>query len=50
VLFGLLLFNDAMGLLSWVGIGLIIASGITATILRHRANIATATPEPAEEF
>ena len=50
VLFGLLLFNDAMGLLSWVGMGLIIASGITATILRHRANVETATPEPAEEF
>jgi S-adenosylmethionine uptake transporter len=50
VLFGLFLFNDAIPLLAWMGMALIIASGITATILRHRANVATATPEPAEEF
>jgi S-adenosylmethionine uptake transporter len=50
VLFGLFLFNDAIPLLAWLGMALIIASGITATILRHRANVETATPEPAEEF
>jgi S-adenosylmethionine uptake transporter len=50
VLFGLFLFNDAIPLLAWLGMALIIASGITATILRHRANVATSTPEPAEEF
>jgi S-adenosylmethionine uptake transporter len=50
VFFGLFLFNDAIPFLSWAGMALIIASGITATILRHRANVRTATPEPAEEF
>lgn len=36
-LFGLFLFGDRIPAVGWVGMGLIIASGITATVLRSRA-------------
>jgi len=36
-LFGLLFFGDRLPLIGWLGMGLIIASGITATWLRARA-------------
>ncbi len=36
-LFGLFLFGDQIPLIGWAGMGLIIASGIAATILRSRA-------------
>lgn len=44
-LFGLLIFGDRLPLLGWVGMGLIVASGITATVLRSRA----VPHAPAEE-
>lgn len=50
VFFGLFLFNDAIPLLSWAGMALIIASGIAATILRARTAAPALTPEPAEEY
>lgn len=36
-LFGLLLFGDQIALLGWLGMALIMASGIASTILRNRA-------------
>jgi S-adenosylmethionine uptake transporter len=36
-LFGLILFGDALSVLAWLGMGLIIASGIAATALRSRS-------------
>jgi S-adenosylmethionine uptake transporter len=36
-LYGLFLFGDRIPLIGWAGMGLIIASGITATALRNRA-------------
>ena len=36
-LFGLFLFGDQIPLIGWLGMGLIIVSGITATALRARA-------------
>ena len=36
-LYGLFLFGDQIPLIGWAGMGLIIASGITATALRNRA-------------
>lgn len=36
-LFGLFLFGDQIPLLGWLGMGLIMASGIASTILRNRA-------------
>ncbi|PUE11273.1 EamA family transporter [Limnohabitans sp. T6-5] len=44
-LFGLFLFGDQIPFMGWAGMGLIIASGIAATVLRNRA-LPTA---PAEE-
>ena len=44
-LYGLLLFGDHIPLIGWAGMGLIIASGIAATVLRNR----TLTRPPAEE-
>jgi len=44
-LYGLLLFGDQIPLLGWVGMGVIMASGIAATVLRTRALGQT----PAEE-
>ena len=44
-LFGLLLFGDQIPLLGWAGMGVIMASGIAATVLRTRALGHT----PAEE-
>jgi len=43
-LFGLLLFGDQIPLLGWAGMGVIMASGIAATVLRTRALVQT----PAE--
>ena len=40
-LFGLLLFDDRIELIGWLGMGAIIASGIVATFLRARANSGT---------
>jgi S-adenosylmethionine uptake transporter len=40
-LFGLLLFDDRIALIGWLGMGAIIASGIVATFLRARANSET---------
>jgi S-adenosylmethionine uptake transporter len=36
-LFGLLLFGDQIALMGWLGMALIMASGIASTILRNRA-------------
>ncbi|MBE7940831.1 MULTISPECIES: DMT family transporter [Ramlibacter] len=44
-IYGVLLFGDSLPLTGWLGMGLIIASGITATALRARA----APHAPAEE-
>ena len=44
-LFGMLLFGDRIPTMGWVGMGLIVASGIAATGLRSRA----APDSPAEE-
>ncbi len=43
-LYGLFLFGDQIPLIGWAGMGLIIASGITATALRNRA-----LPKPPAE-
>lgn len=44
-LFGIFIFGDVLPLMGWLGMGLIIASGITATVLRTRA----VPNAPAEE-
>ena len=44
-LFGMLLFGDAIPAMGWLGMALIVASGIAATVLRARA----APGSPAEE-
>jgi S-adenosylmethionine uptake transporter len=44
-LFGMLLFGDRIPAMGWAGMGLIVASGIAATVLRSRA----APDSPAEE-
>ena len=44
-LFGMLLFGDEIPAMGWAGMGLIVASGIAATVLRSRA----APDSPAEE-
>lgn len=44
-LFGMLLFGDAIPPVGWAGMGLIVASGVTATVLRARA----APDSPAED-
>lgn len=44
-LFGLVIFGDRLPLIGWLGMGLIVASGITATVLRSRA----VPHAPAEE-
>jgi drug/metabolite transporter (DMT)-like permease len=44
-LFGMLVFGDTIPAMGWAGMGLIIASGIAATVLRSRA----APGSPAEE-
>jgi len=52
-LFGLLLFSEQIPAMAWLGMALIITSGIGATILRSRAmQSASAQPvsTPAEEF
>ena len=41
----LLLFGDPSPLVGWLGMGLILASGVAATVLRSRA----APDAPAEE-
>ncbi|MBC7435676.1 MAG: DMT family transporter [Bdellovibrionales bacterium] len=43
--YGVLLFGDLMSPMIWAGMGLVIASGIAATVLRERA----APDSPAEE-
>lgn len=45
VLFGVLLFDDRLTGMAWLGMGLILASGLAATVLRSRA----APDAPAEE-
>jgi len=45
-IYGLLLFGDALPLSSWLGMGLIVASGIAATVLRTRSQPPTGTEEP----
>jgi S-adenosylmethionine uptake transporter len=44
-LYSLLLFGDRIALLGWLGIGLIVLSGLAATVLRTR----TLPDAPAEE-
>jgi S-adenosylmethionine uptake transporter len=44
-LFGVLLFGDRLPLIAWVGMALVIASGIAATVLKSR----TVQNTPAEE-
>jgi len=44
-LFGLVIFGDRLPLIGWLGMGLIVVSGITATVLRSRA----VPHAPAEE-
>lgn len=48
-LLGLWVFGDQITLLGWLGMALIIASGVAATALRRRTQPST-EPEPAEEF
>ena len=36
-IYGLLLFGDEIPLVGWLGMALIVASGIAATMLTHRA-------------
>jgi S-adenosylmethionine uptake transporter len=43
--YSLLLFGDQIGLISWVGMGVIVTSGLAATVLRVR----TLPNTPAEE-
>jgi S-adenosylmethionine uptake transporter len=43
--YGLLLFDEAITATGWLGMGLIVASGVAATVLRQRA----APNSPAEE-
>ncbi len=45
-LYGTLLFGDRIALLGWLGMGLIIVSGVVATVLRAR----TVAASPAEEL
>jgi len=45
-LFSVLVFGDTIDALGWLGMGLIVASGIAATVLRARAE---STTPPAEE-
>ena len=45
-LYGLMLFGDVIGPLGWLGMGLIVASGILATVLRAK----TVAAPPAEEL
>jgi len=51
-LYGLFLFGDQLPSTAWLGMALIIASGIAATVLRSRSQILMPTPilEAAEEF
>ncbi|MBP7566784.1 MAG: DMT family transporter [Burkholderiaceae bacterium] len=44
-LFGVLLFGDVIPLLGWIGMALIVGSGVLATVLRNRA----APGSPAED-
>ena len=44
-LYGMMLFDDQLPLTGWIGMALIVASGILATVLRERAT----TNAPAEE-
>jgi len=44
-LFGLILFGDHIPLMGWLGMALIMASGIASTILRNR----TLPQAPAED-
>jgi len=48
-LLGLVVFGDHITPLGWLGMALIIASGVAATALRRRANRST-PPAPAQEF
>jgi S-adenosylmethionine uptake transporter len=43
-LFGLVLFGDQIPLMGWLGMGLIMASGIASTVLRSRT-LPSAPPE-----
>ena len=43
--YGLVVFGDSIPAIGWAGMGLIIASGLAATVLRSRA----APDTPAEE-
>jgi S-adenosylmethionine uptake transporter len=45
VMFSLILFGDQIAPMGWIGIAVIVASGILATVLRSRAMPNT----PAEE-
>jgi S-adenosylmethionine uptake transporter len=44
-LYGMVLFNEQLPTIGWVGMGLIIASGVASTVLRTRA----VPDSPAEE-
>ena len=44
-LFGLILFDDHIPLIGWLGMALIMASGIASTVLRNR----TLPSAPAED-
>jgi drug/metabolite transporter (DMT)-like permease len=49
-LFGLFIFGDAIAPAAWLGMALIIACGITASVLRAKMQKSSSTPEPAEEY
>jgi S-adenosylmethionine uptake transporter len=49
-LFGLFIFGDAIAPAAWLGMALIIACGITASVLRAKTQKPSSTPEPAEEY
>jgi S-adenosylmethionine uptake transporter len=49
-LFGLFIFGDQIAPTAWLGMALIIACGITASVLRAKTQKPSSTPEPAEEY
>ena len=49
-LLGLFVFGDAISAWAWLGMALIIACGIAASVLRAKTQAPSKTPEPAEEY
>jgi drug/metabolite transporter (DMT)-like permease len=49
-LFGLFIFGDQIAPAAWLGMALIIACGITASVLRAKTQKPSPIPDPAEEY